>query len=173
MEGFGRLFQNAREEDYIYGLRLYGRDFPITHHQFFDGVILFGLPTKREVVRLNKLLQIFMSSSGTEINNDKNKLLIFSCPNLVQKILCEAVRYTWGTIPSKYFGVLIVLHFHIMSTWVEILEMVQWRMSKWVTRHLNFPNRLIMAREVLQDILNYQLSLMPNPLSIFHTQRSL
>ena len=50
------MFQKIGESRYIYDLRLYGVDLPLTHKQFVDDIILFGLPTKREVKRMGWIL---------------------------------------------------------------------------------------------------------------------
>jgi len=67
MEGHGRMFQKDDELGQIYGICPYGAYLPISHQQFVEDIILFGLPTWIEVKIMGRIVGLLGLDPGSEV----------------------------------------------------------------------------------------------------------
>ena len=77
-EGLGHYIKSPFQLGHIKGLYLWGNDLPITHQQFVDEIKLFYQVSLHEVRKLKYILNEFMKSYRTMINNDKSNILLFN-----------------------------------------------------------------------------------------------
>lgn len=72
VECLGRYIKKEFKEKNLKGIQIWGNNLPITHSQFVDDIMLFCNVSLREARRIKAILDLFMTASGTQINNDKS-----------------------------------------------------------------------------------------------------
>jgi len=90
-EGLGRMIKAHLAERKLQGLKLWGPQLPLTHQQFVDDILLFGMATLQECKAIINILDIFKAASGTEINNDKSNVYFFNCNVHIQNFLTRTL----------------------------------------------------------------------------------
>lgn len=74
---------------------------PVTHQQFMDDIMLFYQATLREARSIRDILNTFMETSGTKINNDKSYIFFFNAQGNVKVYLTRIPGFSTGNFPSK------------------------------------------------------------------------
>lgn len=80
VEGFGHLHKAAKKSHQISWLHLSGSNIDMTHQQFMDDNLLFGVATLRESSHLNNILEFFQEASGMILNKLKSDIFFFNTP---------------------------------------------------------------------------------------------
>eukprot|EP00253_Pinus_taeda_P003560 PITA_03560 len=106
-EGLGRYIKKELRERKVKGLRLWGNNIPVTHQQFVDDIMIFCKVSLQEVKKVKEILEVFMDTSGTEINKDKLSAFIFNSPEMVKNHLTRILGFRKGELPTKYLGTML------------------------------------------------------------------
>lgn len=77
IEGLGRYIKKEVRENNLNGIKIWGNNLPITHQQFVDDIMLFCKLSLRQARRVKAILDLYMTASGTQINNDKSCTYFF------------------------------------------------------------------------------------------------
>jgi len=162
-EGLGRYFKKELRERRIKGLRLWGNNLPITHHQFVDDIMLFCEVSIKEVREVKRILDLFMEASGMEINKEKSCTFIFNTPDSVKDHLTRTLGFRQGELPTKYLGNQLDTNPTRMANWQQIIEKLKNKLASWSFRSLNIAGRVVLMKSVLQAIPIYPLSIMAVP----------
>eukprot|EP00253_Pinus_taeda_P029015 PITA_29015 len=162
-EGLGRFFKKEQRERRIKGLKLWGRNLPITHQQFVDDIMLFCEATVKEVKGIKRILDIFMEAPGMEVNKEKSCTFVFNTLDSVKSHLTRTLGFRQGELPTKYLGNQIYFHPTRMVNWLQVIEKIKNKMAGWVFRTLNIAGRIVLVKSVLQAIPIYPLSIIAAP----------
>lgn len=93
VEGLGRYIKKEVREKKLKGIQLWGNNLPITHQKFLDDIILFGKASLREARRIKAILDLFMSASGTQINNGKSCTYFFNTAGNIRNFLSRTLGF--------------------------------------------------------------------------------
>eukprot|EP00253_Pinus_taeda_P021248 PITA_21248 len=165
-KGLGRYFKKEARERKIQGLRLWGNRTTVTHQQFVDDIMIYCKATLKEVKRIKKILEIFMESSGMEVNNDKSRTFFFNTAEPVKNHLTRVMGYRIGDLPTKYLGTMLDTSTLKIGNWKNIIEKIMKRLDNWTFRALNLAARVVLLKATIQEILIYPLSVMAAPKGI-------
>eukprot|EP00253_Pinus_taeda_P011000 PITA_11000 len=162
-EGLGRYIKKELRERNVKGLRLWGNRILVTHQQFVDDIMIFYKVSLREVQKVKEILEIFMDTSGTEINKEKSSAFIFNSPETVKNHLIKILGFRKGELPTKYLGTMLDISSLTVANWQPIIEKLKSRLENWTFRSLNIAARLVLLKSTLQSIPIYPLSVMAVP----------
>eukprot|EP00253_Pinus_taeda_P008502 PITA_08502 len=165
-EGLGRYFKKEARERKIQGLKLWGNRTTVTHQQFVDDIMIYCKATLQEVKRIKKILEIFMESSGMEVNNDKSRTFFFNTAEPVKNHLTRVMGYRIGDLPTKYLGTMLDTSTLKLGNWKSIIEKITKRLDNWTFRALNMAARVVLLKATIQAIPIYPLSVMAAPKGI-------
>eukprot|EP00253_Pinus_taeda_P035515 PITA_35515 len=165
-EGLGRYFRKEARERKIQGLRLWGNRTTVTHQQFVDDIMICCKATLKEVKRIKKILEIFMESSGMEVNNDKSRTFFFNTAEPIKNHLTRVMGYRIGDLPTKYLGTMLDTSTLKIGNWKNIIEKIMKRLDNWTFRALNLAARVVLLKATIQAIPIYSLSVMAAPKGI-------
>eukprot|EP00253_Pinus_taeda_P019943 PITA_19943 len=162
-EGLGRYFKKELRERKIKGLRLWGNNFPITHQQFVDDIMLFCEVSINEVRGVKRILELFMEALGMEINKEKSCTFIFNTPEKIKAHLSRMLGFRHGELPTKYLWNQLDINPRRIENWQQVIKKLKNRLASWCFRSLNIAGRLVSLKLVLQSITIYPLSIMAVP----------
>jgi hypothetical protein len=72
VEGLSRTIKSAISDHSLSILNPHGILPPISHSQFVDDLLLMGVPTVREALRIKSIINLFCEASGMEVNLSKS-----------------------------------------------------------------------------------------------------
>jgi len=125
--------------------------------------MLFGYPSMQESRVLKSILSNFSEPSGALINRVKSQILFFNTPVPTQKAIAYILGFTAASLPSKYLGAPLIASAHKHSSWKQLLEKLEARLSLWTHRALNMASRLILIKAVLNSMPLYLFSILAAP----------
>eukprot|EP00253_Pinus_taeda_P001855 PITA_01855 len=128
--------------------------------------MIYCKSTLKEVKRIKKVIEIFMESSGMEVNNDKSKTFFFNTEEPVKNHLTRVMGYRIGALPTKYLGTMLDTSTLKIGNWKNITEKIMKRLDNWTFRALNLAARVVLLKATIQAIPIYPLSVMAAPKGI-------
>jgi hypothetical protein len=172
-EGLSRTIKAAISDQSLSGLTPHGFSPPISHSQFVDDLLLMGVPTAREAIRIKSIITLFCEASGMEVNLSKSQVFFFNTPPEIQNHLTLLLGFTRSTLPSTYLGIPLIDNPLRNLSWESLLSKFCKRLSLWTFRSLNLPGRLILLKSVLQALPVYAFSALAAPNFILTTLRNI
>ena len=133
---------------------------PQTHQQFLDDNMLMGPSSFHEAMGIKEFLNIFLQSSGLEINKEKSQTYFFNTPKITKRNVLEILDFLEGSLPSKYLGAPMVELTIKQVSWKELVEKINKKLSLWTFIALNFLSRLILVKSVLWVMPIYLFSVL-------------
>jgi len=124
MEALGCTIKVVVVQGNIKGLRCYGNDLPISHHQSFGDIMLMGVPLVREARTLKKILEALV----TFINEGKSQIYFFNTNFTVKGNLARLLRFQHSSLLTKYLGVPMVDNSLIT---IQCKELIQENIKKF------------------------------------------
>jgi len=173
MEGLGRAIKQAQYSGKIKGLKLTDNGQALTHQQFVDDTMLQGLPTVQEASNYKRILNIFSSASGMEVNLAKSNFFFFNTNIAIQKNISIILGFQRDSLPSKYLGVPLMTRPLHKSIWEPLINKLHDKVSKWTIRCLNLTGRLVLTKAVLQAVPIFMLSALPPPKGVLQQLRDI
>lgn len=85
-----------RETQQLKGIKITSNMEPITHQQFVDDTMLFGLSNTTEAKTLKKILDSYTMISGQEINTSKSNIIFFNTNKELQRKILNILKYNIG-----------------------------------------------------------------------------
>jgi len=128
-ESLGRLVKAQVSKDQIKGLRICGKDIPVSHQQFVDDVMLYGQATLKEAQRIIKSLSQFSRASRMEINKGKSEVFFFNTSLAIQRFLACTLGFNRGSFPSKYLVIMLHEHQFRSANWNLLIKRIRNRME--------------------------------------------
>jgi hypothetical protein len=169
----GRFLQHSQREGLLKGLEISPRTEPLTHLQFVDDTLLLGKPTVQEARALKKALDIFLSTSGMQINLEKSHIFFFNTPTILQRKIFGILGFQRSSLPSRYLGVPVLEKASKNLGWQDLLTKLETRLNCWTHRFLTFPIRILLIKSVLMVMSVYLFSVLVAPKYIYQKTRAL
>ena len=135
--------------------------------------MLFGHPSVQEASSLKSLLDTFSEASGTTINAGKSQIFFFNTLTLTQRNIARLLGFSIAALPSKYLRALLIESTIKHSSWKELLDKIEARLSSWTYRSLNIASRLVLIKGVLQSMPLYLFFVLATPKWVLKQIRNL
>jgi len=161
-EGLGRSITAARLGQQLKGLSFNNAP-AYSHQQFVDDNMLFGHPSVQEARKLKSILSTFSDASGALINRVKSQIFFFNTSIPIQKVVGRILGFTSASLPSKYLGAPLMASALKHSSWKQLLEKLENRLSLSTNHALNMAGRLVLIKSVLQSMPLYLFSILAAP----------
>lgn len=133
---------------------------PITHQQFIDDTMLFGLSSPFEAKTIKKILNSYTSISGQEINTMKSNITFFNTNKELQMRILKILQSKAGELPCKYLGLPIDKGTRSSNLWNQVVTKITNRISSWRGKWLSSTGKASMIKAFLSAMPIYQLSCM-------------
>jgi hypothetical protein len=133
------------------------------HQQFVDDNLLMGHPSVQEARIFNRILRTFSDASRTTINHDKSHIFFFNTPIITQQNIARILGFSISSLPTKYLGSPLINSAIKHSSWHDILDKLEWKLTSWNFRSINIVGRLILIKAVLQSMPLYLFSVLASP----------
>lgn len=104
VESLGRVINRARETQQLNGIKITSDLEPITHQQFVDDTMLFGLSNIIEEKGLKKILNNYSTISRQDINTLKSNITFLNTNKDLERKILNILKYKIGELPCKYIG---------------------------------------------------------------------
>eukprot|EP00253_Pinus_taeda_P007997 PITA_07997 len=171
-EGLGRTIKSASLTHRLKGLS-FNNSPSFSHQKFMDDNMLYGHPSVQEAQLLKDLLSTFSEATGALINRVKSQIFFFNTPVSTQKSIARILGFTIASLPSKYLGAPMIASALKHSSWTDLLDKFEAKLSLWTYRSLNMASRVILIKAILQSLPLYLFSLLEAPKWIIKAIRNL
>lgn len=125
--------------------------------------MIMGHPSVQESHTLRTLLDYFSKASRTTVNPEKSQIFIFNTPLITQHNIACILGFNTSSLPSKYLGAPLTNAAIKHSSWREMLDIIETKMSNWTHLSLNISRRLVLIKYVLQSLPIYLFSVLAAP----------
>nr|GEW75330.1 RNA-directed DNA polymerase, eukaryota [Tanacetum cinerariifolium] len=148
MESLHILVSKASNEGVFKGLQLH-ESVAIFHLFYADDVVFIGEWSEGNLENLVRILNCFYLALGLKINLQKSYVLGVRVPyedvrHGASLIGCDVMR-----TPFKYLVVTVGDFMSRNSSWVNVIQKTQSRLSKWKSKTLSVSGRLTLVKSVL------------------------
>eukprot|EP00253_Pinus_taeda_P004449 PITA_04449 len=126
-------------------------------------LIAFGFAHSWEARLLKSILSIFSDASSALINRVKSQIFFFNTPVTTQKAIGRILGFTIASLPSKYLDAPLMASALKHSSWKQLLEKLETRLSLWTNRALNMASRIVLIKAVLHSMPLYLFSILAAP----------
>lgn len=111
----------------------------MTHKFFVDDILLFGKACLSEWKKLKEILELFCSSSGMIINDNKTLFLKNQLDDQLRLDLTELLHYKFKALEegTVYLGYFIKPNAYRIQDWTWLLKRFDKRIHKWCWRWLS------------------------------------
>jgi hypothetical protein len=96
------------------------------------------------------------------INLEKSQFFFFNTSIPVQRHISKILGFQKASIPSKYLGAPLLDKAAQNSTWQELLEKLETKLTNWTHRFLTLPGRILLIKSVLSSMPLYLFSVLAN-----------
>lgn len=125
--------------------------------------MLFGHPSISEARIYKALLETFSRASDTTINTAKSQNFFFHTPIATQRIIARIIGFSQAKLPSNYLGAPLIDSALKNTSWQQLIEKIESRLSSWTYRTLNMASRLVLIKVDLQSMPLYLFSVLAAP----------
>jgi len=150
------------------GIRIVPKVKEVNHAQFFDDTLLLGAANLNTARNFKTELDLYRSSSGSEINYHKSKIFGWNCSPLemleISRILGMEGNATWDTF--NYLGIPIFKATPKVAHWLPLLEKLKNKIHAWGANRLNKAGKVVLMNSVLTSLPIYQCSVLLAPKTI-------
>ncbi|GJX54549.1 RNA-directed DNA polymerase, eukaryota, reverse transcriptase zinc-binding domain protein [Tanacetum coccineum] len=172
MESLHISFQRVVDAGLFKGIKL-GSSLQMSHLFYADDAIFMGQWNQSNIDTITRVLDVFYRASGLRINMHKSKLMGISVDaNLVKqaasKIGCMVLK-----TPFQYLGSRVGDLRSRIQSWIEIIEGMEARLSRWKVKTLFIGGRLTLIKSVLGAINIYHMSMFKVPMQVLQKLESI
>jgi hypothetical protein len=174
MEGLSLLLKKIQAEGRIKGIKV-SILVKILHLFFVDDVLILKNANLNEWKEISKILNIFCSASGLQINWFKSTFHYANITaqnlDLLQTIFPHSFVHL--STSFKYLGYYIKADQYNASDWDWLITKVEKRVSHWCNRWLTIGGRFTLIKSVLEGQPIYWMVLAAIPISILDKLKEL
>ncbi|GJW07864.1 RNA-directed DNA polymerase, eukaryota, reverse transcriptase zinc-binding domain protein [Tanacetum coccineum] len=172
MKSLHIAFQRVEEAGMFKGIKL-GNSTSISHLFYADDAVFVGQWCESNINTLVSVLECFNKASGLKINMSKSKLMGLHVDNekikgAVLKLGCLSFK-----TPFSYLGSTVGGSMSRTQAWVDVVQRVKNRLSKWKMNMLSIGGRLTLLRSVLGSMPIFYMSIFKAPLGVLRTLESI
>ncbi|GJX99131.1 RNA-directed DNA polymerase, eukaryota [Tanacetum coccineum] len=172
MESLHISVSKAVNEGVIKGLSIQGSD-PISHLFYADDAVFLGEWSEENLVNLVRILDCFYLASGLKINLHKSKILGVGVPKEIVDQGASLIGCEVLSTPFTYLGVTVGDKMTRRSAWLNTVQKIKARLSKWKSKTLSVGGRVTLLKSVLGAVPLYTMSLYKAPKGVLHEMESL
>ncbi|GJT09776.1 RNA-directed DNA polymerase, eukaryota [Tanacetum coccineum] len=154
------------------GLSIQGSD-PISHLFYADDAVFLGEWSEENLVNLVRILDCFYLASGLKINLHKSKILGVGVPKEIVDQGASLIGCEVLSTPFTYLGVTVGDKMTRRSAWLNTVQKIKARLSKWKSKTLSVGGRVTLLKSVLGAVPLYTMSLYKAPKGVLHEMESL
>ncbi|GJS40008.1 RNA-directed DNA polymerase, eukaryota, partial [Tanacetum coccineum] len=172
MESLHISVSKAVNEGVIKGLSIQGSD-PISHLFYADDAVFLGEWSEENLVNLVRIIDCFYLASGLKINLHKSKILGVGVPKEIVDQGASLIGCEVLSTPFTYLGVTVGDKMTRRSAWLNTVQKIKARLSKWKSKTLSVGGRVTLLKSVLGAVPLYTMSLYKAPKGVLHEMESL
>ncbi|GKC17685.1 RNA-directed DNA polymerase, eukaryota, reverse transcriptase zinc-binding domain protein [Tanacetum coccineum] len=163
MESLHISFQRIVDAGRFHGIKMGGGSVNLSHMFYADDAVFIGQWCESNITTLVHVLECFHKASGLRINMCKSKIMGVHVDgdmvkNAAKKIGCLVLK-----TPFSYLGSIVGGSMHCRQSWIDIVEKVKKRLSKWKLQSLSIGGRLTLVKAVLGTIPIFNFSIFKVP----------
>lgn len=166
-ESLSAMLRSNVEAGLIHGCTV-ARGAPNISHLFFaDDCYLFVKATEVEADNMKRILNIYESISGQQINFGKSTV-VFSPNTKVEDRtkFCDKLGVTEIDKPGNYLGMPMVISRNRVATFSFLLDRVDQKLQEWGNKILSKAGKVLLLKTSAQTVPNFWMSLMLIPLKV-------
>lgn len=165
-EGLNILFERAKIENVISGIKMGENGPAISHLQFADDTIIFCKNDRQQVQSIMDILCTFQLISGLKINFFKSQLCGIGIPDETVESYAEILGCIVVKLPIKYLRLPLGANPRRLSTWKPVIERFEKKLSSWNRMNMTLGGRLTMINSNLGNLPLYYMSLFKMRVSV-------
>ncbi|XP_071694839.1 uncharacterized protein [Rutidosis leptorrhynchoides] len=162
-EGLNVLAKNAVEKRLFSGVEVGMNKVIISHLQYADDTIFFGVWNDGNIRNLMKLLKCFELTSGLKVNYHKSNLIGIGVDNVEVENVARIFGCKVSSTPFIYLGLPVGGNMKRVESWALVVSKFEKRLSDWKARSVSFGGRLTLVKAVLNSLPLYYFSLFRAP----------
>ncbi|XP_049396567.1 uncharacterized protein LOC125860610 [Solanum stenotomum] len=145
-----------------YGLPKWSSE--INHLSYADDTILFGSGDRGSIIKMIRILMEYELVSGQKVNKSKSFFYLHdNTPLIVAIRMRRLTGIRQGNFLFTYLGCAVFSGRRKSSYYVELVQKIAKRISKWHNRFFTFGGKWILINNVLQSMPVYMLSALNPP----------
>nr|GEX76746.1 RNA-directed DNA polymerase, eukaryota [Tanacetum cinerariifolium] len=150
MESLHISFQRIVDAGRFHGIKMGGGSVNISHMFYVDDAVFIGQWCESNITTIVHVLKCFHKASGLRINMCKSKIMGVHVDgdmvkNAAKKLGCLVLK-----TPFSYLGSIVGGSMHRRQSWIDIVDKVKKRLSKWKLQSLFIGGRLTLVKAVLE-----------------------
>ncbi|GJR53414.1 RNA-directed DNA polymerase, eukaryota, partial [Tanacetum coccineum] len=145
----------------------------LSHMFYADDAVIVGQWCDGNITNLVHVLECFYRASGLHINMCKSKIMgvnvgVDKIKAATSKLGCLILK-----TPFSYLGTKVGGNMSRIQAWVEIVDRVKSRLSKWKMKSLSIGGRLTLLKSVLGSMPIFHMSIFRVPLAVLRSLESI
>ena len=166
-EGLSALLHKAVREKKLKGVAASARGPRISHLFFADDSLIFGRATTMECTEIQRLLKVYESSSGQQLNRSKTSMFFSPNTNMSMK---DSLKAMFGAqvirTHESYLGLPSLVGKSKRNTFTQLKQRVANKVSGWKEKLLSSAGKEVLIKAVAQAVPSYTMSCfkLPNKL---------
>jgi hypothetical protein len=134
----------------------------VSHLLFADDTLVFCRANASQIRHIGGSLVCFEAIAGLKVNLSKSVLVPVGSLGDVDQF-AGLLGCGTGDLPLKYLGLPLGTSFELKTMWVELEELMSWRLAHWKRSYLSKVGRVTLIKSTLSNLPTYMLSLFPIP----------
>ena len=127
----------------------------LTHLCFADDLLIFSKGNLDSIMGIQKVLELFFSYSGLQLNNTKTELFSSGVSWVGLEEMHQNTGFKIGLLPVRYLGVPLVTRRLTKNDCAPLVERITAKIKGWAVKFLSFAGRLQLIQSVLFSVYNY------------------
>ncbi|KAJ3696581.1 hypothetical protein LUZ61_000286 [Rhynchospora tenuis] len=174
MEIMSRIFNLAKNEGILKGVKVAHTSPTITHAIYADDLVIMGDTSSEEVDFMAGVMYNFGLASGLHVNPQKSGIWFSkSCDEMVIQRVQNIWRARRIDVEERYLGVMIGTKGEVKKNGNMLLEKMKKRLSGWKSNMLSDAGLLVLIKSVLTSIPVYCMTMEMLPKKIIKEMNSL
>ncbi|GKV05277.1 hypothetical protein SLEP1_g17307 [Rubroshorea leprosula] len=157
-EGLNGLISRAVQKDQLQEVEVGVGGFKVSHLQYANDTILFGLAMEENVWAMKAILRSFELVSELKINFNKSHLIGICVEEEWIEKMSWVLCCKKGSFPFKYLGIPIGGCCKKIAFWKPLTDVFNSKLSKWKGRFLSLGGRITLINSMLDSLLVFWMS---------------
>lgn len=119
------------------------------------------MPSVKEALGFESILNCFSLASGMELNLSKSSIFFFNMHLAFLENISNILGFKRCNLPSRYLGIPLIDKHWQKIHWEKMLANLEKRCQHWTHKTLNFAGCLVLTKFLLQAIRQFMLSIIP------------